>query len=167
MGLGGSGVAVTVTVSVMVALAVVVFLVVSVAVAVAVTFAVAVSVAVWVSVAVAVSTDVPAVIRSACFCWKAAIVAASTWPVAGTPSTVCRWIRAAVSSSVQTPSIGPVHNPIRVRVDCRAAVWADCAWPREFSLACSARAVASSTKPVAGRPLSVCSCWTAATVSGP
>src|SRR6476646_2226599 len=60
-------------------------------------------------------------------CSKAAIVAASTTPVGSTPSAVWKSFNAAVSSSVQTPSIGPVQKPVRVRIVCSCTTCMDCA----------------------------------------
>ncbi len=62
------------------------------------------------SVVVAVARSVTAASAT----WKAARVAASTSPVGGTPSSVWNAWSAAVSSSVHTPSIGPVQKPVSV-----------------------------------------------------
>ena len=47
--------------------------------------------------------------RAAMASWKAARVAASTSPVGSTPSSVWKAWSAAVSSSVHSPSMGPVQ----------------------------------------------------------
>ena len=58
---------------------------------------------------------------------QAARVAASTVPVAGTPSGL-QSCNASVSAGVHTPSTGPSQNPASLSVCCTAAVVATSCW---------------------------------------
>ncbi len=122
--------------------------------------------AVVVAVTVA-GDDVAALVSAASDFSKAAMVAASTWPVGLTPNFVCMACKAFVRSSLQTPSIGPSQKPVSLRAVWSAVICMASFWSTAPSLSWRAFEVASSTKPVTGSPLSVWSFSTAAAVSGP
>jgi hypothetical protein len=67
-------------------------------------------------------------LASAIAFWSAAIVAASTVPVGGTPSATWKFFRASVSAGVQVPSTGPVQCPASLSVCWTAAVDAVACW---------------------------------------